>query len=403
METERRLPILFYPSHQADRDLAAEVLSEEQFNLRIVDNLDDLCRLIDDQSGALLLSEELFSEGLPPKLAGALAGAPQWSLLPIIVFTMGSDQTSRAIRQRLRLEDVIHHITFLERPVQAATLRSAVLVALRARTRQIASSIQFDGLLRLKDQLQRATTELSEAGRRKDEFLTMLSHELRSPLASISSGLRLLSGNPDPDRRDWCIDLLSTQVHNLIRLTDDLLDAARMTWGTVTMQRKEMDLGEITRRAVEALAPVLEQRQQRLRAEIEGDSAIPVFADSARLSQVLHNLIINASKYSDDGSEITVKAGRSGELAVITVIDQGVGIPPQFIEKIFDPFTQIPGSNKRSHGGFGLGLAIVRMLVERHGGSVRACSDGPGKGSKFIVELPLLGASEQEPDLKACG
>jgi signal transduction histidine kinase/CheY-like chemotaxis protein len=223
-----------------------------------------------------------------------------------------------------------------------------------------------------------------QASRTKDEFLAMLGHELRNPLAPILLTLEAMSaqGQGSSD-----VELLQRQVRHLVRLVDDLLDVSRIERRLIELRCREIDLAMVVHRALEMASPLVEKRQQRISSDL---SPAAVHGDPDRLAQVVANLITNAAKYSDRGSRICIRTERSNGLARISVADDGVGIAPEMITRVFDTFVQQPQTLARSDGGLGLGLSIVRGLVEAHGGTVSAQSDGLGKGSTFVITLPAL-------------
>jgi signal transduction histidine kinase/ActR/RegA family two-component response regulator len=234
-----------------------------------------------------------------------------------------------------------------------------------------------------------ALEELKAAERRKDEFLATLAHELRSPLAPIHSGVELmrLLDLSDPKLRE-VRDLLDRQVRQLSRLVDDLLDVSRVTRGKIRLKFERVDLTVALARAVETSRPVLESRGHELTVSLP-DESLYLQADSTRLAQVFANLLNNAAKYMAEGGQVAISVARDASEAIVRVRDTGVGIAPDVLPSVFDLFAQADRSLDRSEGGLGIGLTLVRSLVEMHSGSVQAFSDGFGKGSEFVVRLPL--------------
>jgi PAS domain S-box-containing protein len=228
--------------------------------------------------------------------------------------------------------------------------------------------------------------EVREADRRKDDFLAMLAHELRNPLAPIRSGLDLL--RLQGDGQNEVLELMQQQVEHLVRLVDDLLDVSRIMRGRVELRREPVQLAEIVHRAAEALRASIDEQGQQLTLEVP-DEPVWLDADSVRLVQVLENLLNNASKYTDVGGQIWLEAQREGDEAVVSVRDNGIGIAADVLPDVFDLFTQASQALDRARGGLGIGLTLVRNLVEMHGGRVSAHSDGPGRGSRFTVRLPV--------------
>lgn len=247
---------------------------------------------------------------------------------------------------------------------------------------------------------ERLLKELRDADRRKDAFLAMLAHELRSPLSAAGNAAQILQmkAGTDPDVR-WCCDVIGRQTARLTRLLDDLLDVSRIGRGKVVLRREAVDFRGVIERAVETARPDIEARGHRLDVRLDGDR-IGVLVDAARMEQVVVNLLANAAKYSEEGRSISVAARREGDRAVVRVEDRGVGMTPDVLARIFDPFTQAETSIGRSQGGLGIGLAIAKALVDMHGGVIVAESDGPGLGSAFTVRIPLAdrpGEGLQEP------
>jgi PAS domain S-box-containing protein len=238
---------------------------------------------------------------------------------------------------------------------------------------------------RLFEDAQRARGEAEAASRAKDEFLAMLGHELRNPLAPIATALELMRMR-EPERLVRERDTVSRQVAHLSRLVDDLLDVSRITRGQVELRREHVELDGIVARAIEMAGPLLESRQHQLTLDLA--PGLVVFADVTRLSQVVSNLLSNAAKYTAPGGHIHVRARSEADRIVLMVRDDGVGISPGMLPRIFDIFVQAPQPSARPEGGLGIGLAIVKSLVAAHGGSVQARSQGPGRGAELIVSLP---------------
>jgi signal transduction histidine kinase/ActR/RegA family two-component response regulator len=251
--------------------------------------------------------------------------------------------------------------------------------------------------------LQEANFELHENARRKDEFLAILAHELRNPLSAIHNGLQLIHDRALTDAKTiWARDSIGRHVAHLTRLIDDLLDASRITTGRIDLQRQPLELASIVARAIETTKPLLEARRHNLEVALPSEP-VWVDGDAVRMTQIIDNLLTNAAKYTPEGGRIAlaVEVGDDPRPAVIRVRDNGVGIPTEMLERIFELFTQATPSLDRSLGGLGIGLALVRGLVGLHGGTVTACSDGPGTGAEFTVRLPL--AVEKMPALRVDG
>ena len=222
------------------------------------------------------------------------------------------------------------------------------------------------------------------ADQRKDEFLAMLGHELRNPLAPIATALDLMMAKGDPRTRER--DVIRRQVDHLARLIDDLLDISRITRGKVQLERDVVELGAVIGKAIEMASPLLEKRMHALAVDVP--CGLPVDADPTRLAQVFQNLLTNAAKYTEPGGRIDVVARAEGDRLIATVRDTGIGIGPDLLPRLFEPFVQGARALDRSQGGLGIGLAIAQSLCAMHGGTIEAASDGPGRGSTFVVALP---------------
>ena len=241
--------------------------------------------------------------------------------------------------------------------------------------------------------LTEARGRAEEATRTKDEFLAMLGHELRNPLAPILTALRIMRLKGHASREQ---EILERQVVQLMRLVDDLLDVSRIARGKVELRKERVELAAVIFQAVEAASPLLEQKHQTLAVDVPSEGLL-VEADPDRLAQAFSNLLTNAAKYSSPGTQVVLQASRLDRKVVVRVKDEGFGIEAHMLDAIFENFIQQQQSAERSQGGLGLGLAIVKNLVTRHGGTVRAMSEGPGRGSEFIVELPLASKAESAP------
>ena len=234
--------------------------------------------------------------------------------------------------------------------------------------------------------LKQAEAALLEADRRKDEFLALLSHELRNPLAPILTAAQIMQLRGDvatPYERE----VIVRQAQHLVRLVDDLLDVSRLARGKVTLSKKPIELAVVVAKAVEATAPLLEQRRHRLNLSVPSHG-LTVDADEVRLTQVIGHLLTNAALYTDPDGRIDVTGRREGEAVVLQVRDNGAGIAPALLPRLFEMFVQDPRGSDRTQGGLGLGLSLVRTLTALHGGTVSAHSAGAGQGSEFTVRLP---------------
>jgi PAS domain S-box-containing protein len=265
------------------------------------------------------------------------------------------------------------------------------------------------------DFIERSRVEktLKEADRRKDEFLATLAHELRNPLAPLRNALEIMRLSSDIEQHVEARRVMERQLGQMVRLIDDLLDVSRITLGQVRLHKEKVELAEVVRDAVEACGPLMESLGHEFCATLPQE---PVYLDGdpTRLTQVFSNLLNNAAKYSDRGSHINLTAERNGIQVVVSVKDTGIGLSPEMLTQVFDLFTQVGQRDGRAHGGLGIGLTLAKRLAELHGGRIEARSDGLGKGSEFVVGLPILvqkGALEPPPaeespnwtnPLKAC-
>jgi signal transduction histidine kinase len=275
------------------------------------------------------------------------------------------EANERLVLATLRADELV------ERAV-AASVQSAETASLEAARRKHAELVAAD---------------LQASNRAKDEFLAMLGHELRSPLAPILLALDMIAMNDaDPHKREHSI--IERQVSQLARLVDDLLDVSRIRSGKIQLRREPVELAEVVSRAVETAIPLIEAKSHALTVEVPRDGFC-VDGDVLRLTQVVGNLLTNAAKYTPRGGTIAVTGERCGTSAVLRVRDSGIGISHQMLPTIFDLFSQEQQPAGAAPGGLGLGLSIVRSLVKLHGGTVTANSAGLGRGSEFVVELPM--------------
>ena len=362
-----------------DALVTSTLLSSNGIELEICPTFDALIQDLRRGAAAVLLPEEAMSAGHNTILRGILAEQPPWSDLPVLILTK-SGADSAALTEVLRM---LGNVTLLERPVRGATLLSAVRTAIRSRERQY----QIRGHL-----AERAHAEesLRIADQRKDEFLATLGHELRNPLAPLLTGLELLklAGVKDPTTAKVTA-VMQRQISHLVRLVDDLLEISRITRGVIELQSEPLDLASIVRSAIDTSRPAVDAARHELTIDVPAESIV-VTGDAVRLTQVFANLLTNAAKYTNAGGHIWLTVRKDGERAIVSVRDDGIGIPPAQLASVFDMFTQVDRSSRRSQGGLGIGLTLVRSLVTVHGGRVEARSAGPGAGSEFIVDLPVV-------------
>jgi PAS domain S-box-containing protein len=263
--------------------------------------------------------------------------------------------------------------------------------------RQPGKAPHVQGMARDVTERKLALQALKEADRKKDEFLAMLAHELRNPLAPIRNALEILAmADDNPVAVKEMREMMERQVQQLVRLVDDLFDVSRITRGTFELRQERIDLAAVVATALETSRPLIEARKHRLVVDVPSEPLF-VHGDITRLAQVVSNLLNNSARYTSEGGEIRLVVERRDDQAVIRVHDSGIGIPSDMLAHVFDMFTQLSGSTQNSQGGLGIGLTLVRNLVEMHGGVVVAHSEGAGKGSEFVVQLPLLESQPAAP------
>lgn len=372
--------VLVLAPTEKDASFCQTVLDDSQLPNFICHDLSDVCQQIQRGAAVAVITEESLQPAAITELREVLRRQDPWADFPVLVLTREGVTSELA----LGVLETLGNVTLLERPVRVPTLVSAVRTALRARSRQY----EIRDLLLQADKV--AETLRAEA-ERKDEFLAMLAHELRNPLAPIRNGVAILNLDPHADSETGeVLAMMDRQIGQMVRLVDDLLDVSRILRGRIALQHEVLDLPTLVKQAAEAAQPLIDAQQHELTLAF-ADGSLLVKGDPARLAQVFANLLNNAAKYTDPGGQITVKLECDGEQRITTVIrDNGVGITADMLPRVFDLFSQAERSLDRSQGGLGLGLTLVRRLVEMHGGSVEVSSAGLGHGSEFRVTLPAV-------------
>jgi signal transduction histidine kinase/CheY-like chemotaxis protein len=317
--------------------------------------------------GVLIIAGEFLSTDVLANLREQIASQPPWSDLPLTI-VIGTEP----------VEDdrfgVLGNVSLLQRPVALETLHSTVRAALRARRRQY----QIRDLLHQRD----------ETDRRKDEFLAMLGHELRNPLAPLRTGMELLKLQPSEVVVARAKATMERQIGNLTRLVDDLLDVSRITRRQIALKRVDLDVREAIRDVVAITQPLAREHGIELIEQVPS-AAVMVEADPVRLEQMIGNVIGNAIKFTPSGGSIRVILEKASPWAVIRVRDTGIGIAPDKVERVFELFEQATPSIDRSKGGLGIGLTVVRLIAELHGGRAQISSAGKGAGTEATIRLPL--------------
>jgi signal transduction histidine kinase/CheY-like chemotaxis protein len=348
-----------------DGMLIAKLLERADIECQVCRAAGEMIGELKRGAGCILIADDALTTDFMKAITPFLEEQPSWSDLPILVLSKRGLDSSEMRSIYLELGNV----TLLERPVQSVTLVMAVISALRGRSRQY---------------------DMREIDRRKDEFLAMLAHELRNPLAPIGAASDLLRvAHPDPVRIQQTSEIIARQVKHMTSLIDDLLDASRVSRGLVKLERSQVDARQLVSSAVEQARPLIDARRHRLTVQTPPEAAM-IHGDQKRLIQVISNLLNNAAKYSPEGSNIMLSLDVELDEVIIRVVDDGIGMAQATIDHVFEMFTQAERTSDRSQGGLGIGLALVKSLVEQHDGIVTASSTGIGKGSQFTVCLPRL-------------
>lgn len=351
-----------------DASLAVSTLARAGIAGQPCRNIEELVVELARGAGAAIITEEALTPSAMRILAQSLADQPRWADLPLLIFTSqpSTGTTPRALEQLGSRAN----ITMIERPIRMRTMISATRAAQRARRRQY--------------EIRDLVLELQQRVEERDQFLAMLGHELRNPLAAITLALE---GGGDEQALSNERTILVRQTRHLRKLVDDLLDISRVSSGKIVLHRSEVDLLDIVEHCVETLAAQAAGHQLLLQVH-SGSEHVTVNGDPVRLEQIVNNLISNAIKYTPAGGKIDVFVEQTNTDVILRVRDNGKGIPPEILGRVFEMFMQGDITIDRAEGGMGIGLSLVRKLVEQHGGDVRACSEGIGAGSEFIVRLP---------------
>jgi signal transduction histidine kinase len=373
--------VLIVAPTRRDGEVTCALLRTADVPCDVYFDLKALTQDLDDRVGALVLTDVSLTDRGVTALLDRLDRQPAWSDVPAVVMVRDREHSPAAARALSRLTNV----TILDRPTSTRSMVSAVKAALRARKRQYQLRDQMAAQLR-------AENALREADHRKDEFLAILAHELRNPLAPLRNGLHLLARAPDQTSHSATVlAMMERQFALLVKLIDELLDIARISTGRVVLHRERVDMRTVIQSALEMSQPAVAAARHRLRLEMPSDSVL-VMGDFARLAQVVSNLVNNAAKYTPNEGLIIVSLAQEGAEAVVRVADTGVGIPPDVLEDVFGMFTQVNSTLDRAQGGLGIGLALARRLMHLHDGTVTAESAGLNKGSTFKLRLPIAGS-----------
>ena len=371
VEEVPRLRVLLRAATSRDAMMTAQVLEHANIaSYRCADN-HAVASELGRGAGALLITEEAFSEAGAEELIRSLTMQPPWSDLPVLVLAR-QGANSRAVVDAMNLQA---NVTVLERPMRVAALISALRSALRARARQYELRTVVEGL--------------RESDQRKTEFLATLAHELRNPMAPLTTSLAILSRmHPEEEARPY-YDLMGRQLDHMVRLVNDLMEVSRVTRAQIELRRETLSIAEVIAGAVELSKPLIDAAKHRLEVDIPEPASF-IHGDRVRLTQVFSNLLNNAAKYTPEGGHIRVGIEPLETHVVVRVEDDGVGIPPQMLQSVFGMFVQVSGMARAAQGGLGIGLTLVKSLVELHGGTVEAQSAGEGRGTRVTVTLPRV-------------
>lgn len=379
-----------------DGELAARFLREESLRAEVCNRIEDLCREMLDGAGLVFLTGEALTPEAMQCLIEALAEQPAWSDIPVVVLTSGGGELPGNIDAISTLSEKAN-VTLIERPVRVMTLMSTIKSGLRARQHQYEVRDYIAGERRAKETLEEseqrlrgALAEAEAANRLKDEFLATVSHELRTPLTAVLGWSHLLRGGQLDERgATHALEIIERNARSQQQLIEDLLDVSRIIAGNLRLDVHTVDPVLFIEDAIEAVRPAAEAKDIRLQKVMDTNVSF-ISGDPQRLQQVVWNLLSNAIKFTPRGGRVAVRLERVDSQIEISVSDTGQGIRAEFLPYVFDRFRQADGTTTRQYGGLGLGLAIVRQLIEMHGGTVEARSGGEGEGATFTVRLPLL-------------
>ena len=369
-----------------DAELSCTILRDEGFIAEVCPTIDDLCASVTAGAAALLIAEEALPSRALAVLVQTIEAQPPWSDMPVIVLA-GSEFSASTMRP-INLVGPLRNLMVLERPVRRLILARTVAVAIRSRQRQyeVRAHLEQRSALLQRERAARADAEM--ANRMKDEFLMTISHELRTPLTAIYGWARMLTtGEIRKSQTQRAIETIERNARAQLQLIEDLLDVSRAISGKLRLVIGPTDIQQVVLAVVESMKPAADGKGVHVDVSATGKSA-PVPADPERVQQIVWNLLSNAIKFTPAGGRVSIHVTSRRADVTIVVRDSGSGIPPAFLPYVFDRFRQSEGGTTRHYGGLGLGLAIVRHLVELHGGTVHAESDGPGHGATFRVVLP---------------
>ena len=401
-EEERRdWRVLILAPTGRDAEMVSKYLVGAGLTPAACGGMEGLCEMVCEGGGVALVAEEALTPEAERHLLGTLARQPEWSDFPLIVLT-----GVRAAAGKLSGLVEAANVTLVERPTRVITVLSAVRSALRARQRQYEARAHIEAERRAREertrlleeavaareQAERAMAQAEEANRAKDIFLATLSHELRTPLTAVLGWARMLHEmNLDGDTARHGLRVIERNAEAQNQLVRDLLDVSRIITGKLRLETTSVELAPVVEAALDSVKQAAEAKGISLGVELDAEPSL-VLGDPDRLQQVVWNLLSNAIKFTPKGGRVGVALDRKDSDVLIRVSDTGRGISAEFLPHVFERFRQADGSTTREQGGLGLGLAVVRHLVEQHGGHVSAESGGEGLGSTFTITLPLSAA-----------
>jgi signal transduction histidine kinase len=392
---QETIDILLVDDEARNLDALEAILDEPTYRLLRAGDADKALRLLLDNDVAAIVLDIKMPGVSGIELAQIIKGTKKCRQIPIVFLTAFMVED----------EDVLTGygaggVDYLTKPVNPAILRHkvAVFADLFRKTRALA---EFNETLETRVQERTAKLEKSEAAlretsRQKDVFLATLAHELRNPLAPLRTGLDILLRHAErPAALERTLVAMNRQLDYMVRLIDDLLDVSRISRGTLEIRKEVVDLSSVIERAMETVAPSLARRDQTV--VVDAENPFMALVDVTRIAQIVANLLNNASKHSEPGAPVRIHLRRAGEEAVIRVVDEGVGIPADQLERVFGMFTKIERSPQSANDGLGIGLALSRYLAELHGGTLTGHSAGEGHGATFTLSIPLAGADSEMP------
>lgn len=395
---QQPIDILLVDDEPRNLDVLESILHDPSYRLLRAEGADKALRLLLDNDVAVIVLDIKMPGVGGFELAQIIKGTKRHKQIPIVFLTayLFDDR------------DVLTGygaggVDYLTKPVNPAILRQkvAVFADLFRKTRALAALNQHleTRVKERTERLEKSEAALRESNQQKDLFLAMLAHELRNPLAPLRTGLDVLLRHPDrPPALEKTLGAMNRQLENMVRLIDDLLDVSRINRGTLEIRKELVDLSSVIDRAVETAEPLFTRRRQSVVVDADVDARGPIkaYVDATRIAQIVANLLNNASKHSEEGATVRVDLRRTVDRIAIRVVDEGVGIPSDQVERLFGMFAKLDRPRQHSSEGLGIGLALSRYLAELHGGTLVGESAGEGKGATFSLTLPT-GIADDAP------